>query len=145
MREAPGSQQPVWNKCYSAWSEVLGADSGELLNSSFTPVCNPTWWFTSQLLVTSLTSRAHSVHMIKKGKVVGRGAVLCHHDILHHLTLRLTLAKKVIGSWWHELSQLHTPKCTTSFSRLPWRTCRVFTVLVRQSMVIPHLFGNCRA
>lgn len=66
MREAPGNKQPVWNRRYSAWSEVLGADSGEVLSSAFTAVYNQTWWFTSQLLVTSLTSWAHSIHMMRR-------------------------------------------------------------------------------
>lgn len=50
MREAPESKQLVWNRHYSAWSEVLGADLREVL------IFHPTWWFTSQLLVTSLPS-----------------------------------------------------------------------------------------
>lgn len=52
----------MWNRHYSAWSEVLGADLGEVL------IFHPKWWFTSQLLVTSLTSSAHlSTWWEKKG------------------------------------------------------------------------------
>ena len=79
----------------------------------------------------------------KKGGEQGCSPVPPWH--LHHLTLRLTLAKKALGSWWHELSQLHTPKCTISFSGLLWRMCRGLTVFVWQSTIIPHLFVNSRA
>lgn len=59
--------------------------------------------------------------------------------------ITMKLAKKATGRWWRELSQLHTPKHTISFSGLPWRMCRRPFVFVWQTMVIPQLFGNSRA
>lgn len=88
--------------------------------SSFSAVNSPTWWFTSQLLVTHLTSWAHLVHVMRKERCSGQGCSSV--PPWHFATMKL--AMKAIGSWWHELSQLHTPKYTISFSGLRWTMCR---------------------
>lgn len=137
MREAPGSKQPVWNRHYSAWSQVLGADSGEVLHHSMPN------------RIIHQPAAGHPPHIMgtlgpheEKRKVWWARVQFCA-TVTFCITMKL--AKKATGSWWRELSQLHTPKHTISFSGLPWRMCRGPFVFVWQTMVIPQLFGNSRA
>lgn len=53
----------------------------------------------------------------EKRKVVGRCAVLCHHNILDHMTLTLTLARVAIGSWWQRVISVSYPKMHHLFLR----------------------------
>lgn len=128
----------MWNRHYPAWSEVLEAHLREV------DIFHPKWWFTSQLLVTSLTSSAHlSTWWGKKG-----GGQMCSPVPPQHFGLSHSQAdpgkcghrQLVTKSYLRIISQN-----ASSVSGLLCTICRTLIFFVRQRMVISYLLCNSRA